>query len=264
MSKAEKAETTETAVVTTQSTDVISATAKVGRGFENVDFEEITMPRAKLLQSNSPEVADRDYNFRAGDVVHTLLMEKVPAKFIPISIWTSNVLFVPRSEEKKPAFKALLELSDEDMNGMIICKAADGKTGEKYGSCEMCGKHKFKGNEKPICTETINVLAVPLTEEGMLGLPYVLQFSNTSFKHGKKFRDAAFYSSFGGDLFSKVYKIEAIEAAGNGNRWFECKIKPAGLVPEELKGKVEEMYESFAGKLVVVEDSEEEVESVDY
>ena len=266
MSKATKSDAAEqvTELQTVETRELAISSKKVGRGFENVNFEEVTMPRAKLLQSNSPEVADRDYNFRAGDLVHTLLMEKIPEKFIPISIWTGNILFVPRAEEKKPAFKALLGLSDEEMQGMVICRALDGKTGERYGSCEKCGKHKFNGAEKPLCTETINVLAVPFTEPDELGLPVVVQFSNTSFKHGKKFRDAAFYSSFGGDLFSKVYKLEAFEAAGNGNRWYEVKVKPAGIVPETLLSRVEEMYMSFADKIVVVEDSDETVESVDY
>lgn len=261
MAKA-KEESLELTTVGTQS--VAEAPRKVGRGFENVDFEEVTMPRAKLLQSNSPEVSDRDYNFRAGDIVHTLLMEKVPEKFMPISIWTGNILFVPRSEDKKPAFKAQLQLSDEDMQGMVVCRAVDGKHGDRYGACEKCGKHKFVGNEKPLCTETINVLAVPYTEPDELGLPVVVQFSNTSFKHGKKFRDAAFYSSFGGDLFGKVYKLETFEQSGNGNRWFELKVKPAGVVPEGLIPKVEAMYNSFAGKIVVVDENEEPIETVAY
>lgn len=250
----------ETAVAEVKRNEVAQAGSQVGRGFENVSMEEVTMPRAKLLQSNSPEVSDRDYNFRSGDLIHTLLMEKVPAKFIPLSIWTSNILFVPRAEDKKPAFKALLKLSDEDMQGMVICKAADGKHGDRYGKCANCGKQKFVGNEKPICTETINVLSVPYEEDGTLGLPFVVQFSNTSFKHGKKFRDTAFYSSIGGDLFGKVYKFDTIEASGSGNKWFELRVKPAGVVPADLLPRVESMYESFSGKVVVVDEDDDTVE----
>ena len=236
----------------------------IGRGFENVNVEEITMPRAKLLQSNSPEVADRDYSFRPGDLCHTLTMEAVPPKFVPLSIWTSNILFVPRAEDKKMAMKAMLNLSDEDMMGMVLCRSDDAVSGSRYGNCAACGKHKFIGNEKPICTETINVLAVPYTDDG-LGMPYVLQFSNTSFKHGKKFRDGAFYSSFGGDLFGKVYKLEAAEAAGNGNKWFELKVKPAGVLAPELVGTAEALYDSFAGKRLVVEaDDDRHEESLAY
>lgn len=249
----------------TEQHEVAPLPRATGRGFENMSMEEVTMPRAKLLQSNSPEVADRDYNFRPGDLVHTLLMETVPPRFIPLSIWTSNILFVPRSEEKKPAFKAVLNLSDEDMQSMIICKASDGKTGDKYGNCVACGRHKFVGNEKPLCNETINILCLPLEEDGSVGLPYVVQFSNTSFKHGKKFRDTAFYSSIGGDLFGKVYKLDTFEAAGNGNKWYELKVKPAGITPAELLPKVESMYEAFANKVVVVDaELDDEHENVAY
>lgn len=262
-----KSKQEDTSLAATQTTEVVShdtkTDTKIGRGFENVNLEEVSMPRAKLLQSNSPEVSDRDYNFRAGDLIHTLLMEKVPSTFIPISIFTSNILFVPRSEDKKPLFKAALELSDEDMQSTVICKAADGKHGERYGDCAKCGKHKFNGNEKPLCTETINVLSLPVEEDGELGLPFVVQFSNTSFKHGKKFRDTAFYSSIGGDLFGKIYKFDAQEAAGNGNKWFELKVKPAGKVPEDMLHRAEAMYENFAGKVVVVEPEDDTIEEND-
>lgn len=265
MSKAVK-ETTE--VATVQHSVAATASPALGRGFENMSMDEITMPRAKLLQSNSPEVSDRDYNFRAGDLLHTLLMETVPAKFVPLSIWTSNVMFVPRVEEKKAAMKEALSLTDEDMSGMIVCKASDGRHGDRYGKCAECGLNKFKGNERPICTETINVLCLPVDADGDAGLPFVVQFSNTSFKHGKKFRDTAVYASLGGDLFSKMYKFDAIEAAGNGNKWFELKVKPAGLTPAELIPQVESMYNSFAGKIITVEEEAEDFtptdEKVDY
>lgn len=231
-------------------------TTTIGRGFENVDLEQITMPRGKLLQSNSPEVSDRDYNLRAGDIVHTLLMEKVPEKFIALSIWDSNIMFVPRAEDRKLSMKAQLNLTDEDMAGMVICRSNDAKTGDKYGDCKACGLCKFDGNEKPWCNSTINVLAVPY-EGGALGMPVVFQFANTSYKHGKKFRDTAFYSSLGADLFSRVYKLESVQSQANGNTWYEVKVKPAGIVPDEVKSEVESMYKSFASKQIVVEADED-------
>ena len=234
------------------------APAGHGRGFENVDMGDIAMPRAKLLQSNSPECSDRDYSFRAGDIIHSLLMEKLPTKFVPLSIFSSNILFVPRDEGAAKAIKERLHLSDEDMDSVIICRAQDAKTGDRFGDCAACGKNKFDGNEKPICNATINVLCVPIDDEdGSLGMPVVLQFSSTSFKHGKKFRDTAFYSSMGGDLFSKVYKLDSIECSGNGNRWYEMKVKPAGNVPAEMKSNVEGLYATFAGKNIVVNEEPE-------
>lgn len=258
--KSEKVETTEIAVKAEAA--VAQKSATIGRGFENVDASTVTMPRAKLLQSNSPEVSDRDYNLRAGDIVHTLLMEKVPEKFIPISIWDSNIMFVPRADERKASMKAMLGLSDADMEAMVICRAVDGKHGDKYGECTKCGRHKFDGNEKPWCNATINVLAVPL-EDDTLGLPLVLQFSNTSYKHGKKFRDTAFYSSLGEDLFSRVYKLESAQAQGNGNSWYEMKVKPAGRTLPTLLGEIEALYDSFATKIIVVEPDDDSPQGTD-
>jgi hypothetical protein len=239
-----------------QETAVTQAPRTTGRGFENVDLETITMPRGKLLQSNSPEVADRDYNMRAGDIIHTLLMEKVPEKFIPLSIFDTNIMFVPRTEERKAAMKAKLGLSDEDMAGQIVCRADDGKHGTRYGSCVECGLCKFNGNEKPWCNATINVLADPVNED-KLDMPVVYQFANTSYKHGKKFRDTAFYASLGQDLFSRIYKLESFLAQAAGNSWFEMRVKPAGLVSSELYPAVEAQYNAFANKNIIV-DAEED------
>jgi hypothetical protein len=59
-----------------------------------------------------------------------------------------------------------------------------------------------------------------------------------------------------------------MEAAGNGNKWFELKVKPAGLPPAELIPQAEAMYSSFAGKIITVEEEVEDFtptnERVDY
>lgn len=232
---------------------VAAPAAQTGRGFENVDMSDISMPRAKLLQSNNPEVSDRDYDFRAGDVIHSLLMEKLADRFIPLSIWNSNILFVPRDADKKKAFKDALSLTDDEMDSTLICRAEDGKTGTKYGNCAKCGKNKFNGNEKPLCMQTINVLCAPLDDDDTLGMPVVLQFSSTSYKHGKKFRDSAFYSSATSDLFSKIYKLAPEQKQAGGNSWYELKTKPAGKVPDALKKEAEDLYTAFAGRRIVVD-----------
>lgn len=229
----------------------------VGRGFERVDMETVSMPTAKLLQSNSPEVSDDDYDFRAGYIIHSLLMEKLPETFIPLSISNSNILFVPRNDADKAAFKAKFNLSDDDINNNnVICRARDGKVGDTYGNCAACGLNKFQGNEKPWCTGTINVLAV---FEGC-ELPVVIQFANTSFKHGRKFRDMALFA--GGDLFKRKYKLVTKKESKSGNSWFEVSVKPAGMpLPEEFT-QAEALYNRFAQVNIEFETHNDEAEQV--
>lgn len=248
----EKNKVEETAVAVSAPTEV-AVTGGGGRGFEEVSLEDISMPRAKLLQSNSPEVSDRDYTFRAGDVIHSMMMEKLPEKFIPLSFFNSNILFVPREDAKKKLMKEALGLTDEQMEGNIICRSDDGRHGTVYGNCADCGNAEFRENEKPWCNKAINVLALPVNEDGSLGMPVVYQFTTTSYKHGKKFRDMAYYACAGGDLFTKMYKYESIAASGNGNNWFEIKAKPAGTTAPEHLHAAEQMFNTFAGRKLVVE-----------
>lgn len=70
---------TEVAVIP-QTETAVSTEVKANRGFENVSVEAVTMPIAKILQPISKEVADEaytDYNFKAGNIIHSLLLEKL-------------------------------------------------------------------------------------------------------------------------------------------------------------------------------------------
>jgi hypothetical protein len=246
-------ETTE--VATTQTTAVSAEVSTSRRGFENVDMASITMPRAKLLQSNSPEVSDTDLNLRAGDVIHALTMDKLPEKFIPIMFLPdTNILFVPREQVKKQAMQDKLGLSAEELsNTTIVCRAKEGKFGNKFGSCAKCGLCKFNEttNEKPLCTSSINVLILPIGEE----MPVVLQFSNTSKKHGVKFKNTTLFKS--GDLYSNAYKLMSERKTNNGNSWFEMSVKPAGKPDDEALARAEATYNQFKNLIVDFDDEEE-------
>jgi len=229
---------------------VAPATVAAGRGFEQVDMSTITMPRAKLMQPGSPELQDEDYNFKQGQLIHSLLMEQLPDKFIPISIWDSQILLVPREDAKKKELFAAIQ--KDDVPGFIVCRALDGKQGSAFGSCRGCALRNWRkmadGTEKPpLCTSTINVLAL---FEGHQ-MPVVLQFANTSYKHGKKFRDMAFFS--GGDLFSRKYKIAVAKRQEAGNTWYEMSVKPAGLPTEEERQLAEALYERFRNATISTE-----------
>jgi len=240
-----------TAEVVVQEKQEVSTEVVTRKGFENVDQESITMPRAKLLQSTSPEVDDDDYEFKAGNIIHSLIMEALPSKFTPIMFLPdSNILFVPRNDvDKKELTVKVVALTDDMMEGTnIICRAADGKTGNRFGNCAECGLHKFQGNDKPVCTSSINVLVLPQGE----AMPVVLQFSNTSKKHGTKFKNMTYFSK--GDLYSNAYKLDSMKKQSNGNSWYEMTVKPAGKTTDEDFVLAEEMYNQFKGLMIEVEE----------
>ena len=261
MAKKDTPKVEETAVaVAEQETAVATAHSGAGRGFEAVDPKDVGLPRVKLLQSNSPEVSDRDLNVRAGDFYHTILMSAVEdTVFIPISIVEDRAFMVPRSDEGKKSVRERLGFTDDDMENLFICRAVNNKTGDRFGNCLNCGLSEFDNvnNLKPLCNKNIKVLAwFP-----SLGIPAILIFSSTSHKHGKKFKDMAWMvaQSTGEDLFSRKYKLVAQQASKNGNNWFEATVKPAGIPTPEEAASAEQMFNTFS-KVDLSEFAEDAVE----
>lgn len=244
----------ETTEVATTQTTAVSTEAEVRQGFENVDMGSITMPRAKLMQSNSPELADDDLGLRAGDVIHALTMSKLASKFVPIMyLPDTNILFVPREQVKKQALQDKLGLTTEEINGTtIICRAKDGKHGNKFGACASCGLCKFNEttNEKPVCTSSINILVLPEDED----MPVVIQFSNTSKKHGTKFKNTTYFTK--GDLFANAYKLTTVRKTLSGNSWFEMLATPGGKPSDEHFEKAKAIYTQFKDSLINIDDDE--------
>lgn len=231
----------------------------VPMGLENAQLDSVTVPTAKLLQSNSPEVTDEDfadYGFRAGNIIHSLLLEQMPENFIPIMIIDTNTLFVPRNDGDKQALKYKIkekfgeELTDEDMASLFICRAKDGRNGDRFGKCAQCRLNKFNGNEKPFCTSNINVLALFEGHE----MPVVIRFANTSYKHGNRFKALAMYA--GGAIFSRKYKLVPVKKSGNGNNWYEMTVKPAGKPTEEEYAQAKALYDRYRVQDIEVEDND--------
>lgn len=240
----------------------VAVHAPASRGFENVDLESVTMPIAKVLQPISKEVADEayaGYGFRAGMIIHSLLLEKLPDTFVPIILKEDKICFVPKQDAQKNELKQRvrdrfgIELTDDDMKSAFVCRSADNATGSQFGNCTNCGLCEFDGVKAPLCNKNINVLAL---FEGM-DLPVVIRFSSTSHKHGRAFKNLAFFA--GGDLFGRKYKLVAEKKTDKGNTWYEIKTQPAGkLDPESDYFKTAEgMYNMFKGRMIeVVEDVE--------
>jgi hypothetical protein len=238
-------------VATTQQPGAVAAHSADRRGFEGMNMETLKIPTAKLLQSNSPEVTEEDYadyGFRAGQVIHSLMLDRMPEKFIPILIKEPNAMMTPRSDQEKVRMREAVknrwgeEILDADFDSLFICRAEDGKCGDRFGNCANCQLNKFRGNEKPVCTANIEVLAM---FEGQ-DLPVVIRFSNTSYKHGATLKNLAFYA--GCALFGRKYKLGATKRQEGGNTWYEFAVKPAGKVEGDEFAQMEAIYDQFFGR----------------
>lgn len=235
-------------------------------GLENIDNSSIALPRVKLLQATSPEVQGeeyRDLNLRAGDLIENISKEKVSGTIIPVMVLPStNVLFVPREADGKTALRERKpDITDEDLaqEGAMICAALDGKTGDRYGECSKCGLCLFKGNEKPICQRSINVLVMLDS-----GLPAIVSFRDTSYKHGNKFLSLLRNKALTGVRMQTCkYELKPTKKTRGNQQWYELTVLPKGLATNEEAMTAYGMYQNYngIGNLNVIE--QEEVTSDD-
>ena len=217
-------------------------------GLENIDETTIALPRVKLLQATSPEVQGEEYadlNLRAGNLIEVISKEKISGEFIPVKVLPStNVLFVPRNAEGKAALKARKgDITDKDLEqqGAMLCISSDGKVGDRYGACNKCGLCLFQGNDKPICQRSINVL-VMLDN----GLPAIVSFRDTSYKHGSRFisllRNKAL---MGVHMQTCKYKLMPTKKTRGDQQWYELSVVVNGKASDEEAAKAYEMYKLY-------------------
>ena len=237
-------------------------------GLENIDEASIALPRVKLLQATSPEVQGEEYadlNLRAGNLIEIISKEKVSGEFIPVKVLPStNVLFVPRNAEGKAALKARKsDITDADLEqqGAMICMALDGKVGDRYGACNKCGLCLFQGNDKPICQRSINILVMLDT-----GLPAVVSFRDTSYKHGNKFLSLLRNKALMGTRIQECkYKLMPTKRTRGDQQWYELTVIANGKASEEETARAYEMYKAYNNidNINTIEEQEQVVTSDD-
>lgn len=204
-------------------------------GFDGDDTpEDLIIPRIKIMQALSPEVADGKATI--GQIINSLTLEKLNDKvFIPVCKFNNNIHWRPRSE-----------------GGGIICRAADGKVGiNEDGStafCSQCRKHEFDNTKQgaaaiPICTRYINFLG--FFEDDFT--PIILSFAKTNMAEGKKMYSMAKVSRQ--NIWNFGYKLTSKERAKNGNRWFIIDPVAAGATSDEIRAIGMELYKQFAGAM---------------
>lgn len=217
-------------------------------GLENIDETSVSLPRIKLLQATSPEVQGEEYadlNLRAGNLIEVISKEKITGEFIPVKVLPStNVLFVPRNAEGKAALKLRKEdITDADLEqqGAMICVSLDGKTGDRYGACNKCGLCLFQGNDKPICQRSINILVMLDT-----GMPAIVSFRDTSYKHGSRFLSLLRNKALTGVRMQTCkYKLMPTKKTRGDQQWYELSVVVNGKATEAEAAKAYEMYKAY-------------------
>ena len=141
------------------------------KGFENVEQDDILIPRVKLLQALSPEVEEGD--LKAGTFVNSLTSEALPypLEFVPIFFFKSRIKWFPRED-----------------GGGIECRSANSREPNQGAlfapTCKECEFSQWtEESEPPECDLIFNFPSLLTEHESEL--PISLSFSKTSMKTGQ-------------------------------------------------------------------------------
>jgi len=222
-------------------------------GQTQLDPGDLIMPRVKLLQAQSTEVADGEG--KPGDFLNTLTTINYgpTLRFVPISPFKQRI-FLVRSEKRAVVNAALaeggLEELGPDAEG-LRCRSYDmiHGTGSPGIACEACPLSKWDDLTPPLCTETYNVAAA--TDEGEL---IVLSFSRSSARVGKQlFSMIRMRPGARQTIFEAASKSEK----GKLGNYSVPVIKPLEMAPPELVRQVNTWAAQLQG--VTIDVTPEEV-----
>jgi len=216
----------------------VPATQGTKRGFESdVPREDLILPRARLLQSNSPDLDDYD-NLKKGMIINSLTKEILPNTFIPI-IYSSNwIRFNPRNKEDSG-------FDSSYSPGAIIWASSDPE------DSRVIEEGKFGPNgESPLATKFHNFLSYfPGCD-----MPVVLSFSKTSNKAGKEL--LSLLKLMPGDIWSREYRLIAKAEENDKGKFFVLKTCIHGVAKADDSKLAESWYEEFKHKEIKMDNTE--------
>lgn len=223
-------------------TQITAMFDKGRKGFEEpIQPGELTIPRAKMLQGLSEEVKNDPRKFYAGLMINSITKETLTESFVPIKRMPNSwVRFNARKTDDVnfvPGFEA----------GGVVWKSNDPKDPRVIEETKFGPK-----GEAPPATAYLNFLCY---FEGF-PIPCLLSFGRTSYQGGKDFLTMAF--GFGGDMFSRKYKLVAKQVTKNANSFYVLEVTPAGKCSEDELVIGQTLYDAFAGVDLKVHDEEEE------
>lgn len=173
-------------------------------GFEDVETDDLIVPRVKVIQALSPERKAKTAD--EGDIINSLTGEKLNGKiFVPVFMFKSNIKWPVNREDP------------------IECMARLGKVGvSKDGvslACATCRQNEFDNTKEgkdaiPLCSKYINFFGFFKGEKA----PIILSFSKTNYNEGKTMISLA--KSVMQNMWNYGYRLEAKEKSKNSNSWF--------------------------------------------
>lgn len=203
-----------------------STDVRAPRGFESGhDQDDMIMPRAKLLQSMSPEVVDDNAPGVSGEIRNSITGEELPKHFTPLFHFKEYAKFNPRSKDHKD-FNKLYE------PGELIWKTNDHADSQVIKECRF-----GEDGSPPTAVTFFNFLSL---FEGQ-SVPVIISFSKTSYKAGKKLYTLARLAET--DMFGRRYKLTTKTEQNESGTYYVLQVDPAGTPEPEDYNKAEKLWD---------------------
>lgn len=216
-----------------------------GAGLQNIETEDLIIPRMFLLQALSPSVIAQ--NHRAGQVINSVSEEvyAMPLRVVALDCFKTRRWARPRNE-----------------GGGVMCYSRDAKVKMPGGAgpvdeCAKCPNKEFregKGKDAlPLCTMSYNF---PLMIEGS-DMPVALQLNRSKLKVGKQLISLVAMRK-GAPIFGTAFELSIKNEKNQQGEFYNFAVRPLGNVTEAEFAKAVAMAEFLKGKNVSVDEGDGE------
>lgn len=210
------------------------------KGFEEkINPGELTLPRARLLQSTSDEVKTNGKVFYSGLLINSITKEPLTENFIPVRRLANTWIRFNARKQEDANFVQGVE------PGAVVWRSDDPK------DPRVIEQTKFGPNgEAPAAISYLNFLCY---FEGF-SIPCVLSFGKTSYQAGRNFLTMSFGA--GGDMFSRKYRLVTKLVNNAKGSYYVLEATPAGKCTEDENAIGAALYSAFENVAVKVHEDE--------
>jgi hypothetical protein len=210
-------------------------------GLENMDRQDMTLPRLGLCQALSPQCSESDPKYidglQKGEFFNTITRECYGRKvqLVPLLFYKTRILFGPMDE-----------------GGGLRCQSPDNLIGigEPGGTCIKCAFSQFGSarnceGKGTACNQFFNYAALvvnngEVSPEGLL----VFSLKSSALKVAKDWNALIRIRNL--DIFAGVYELTSVERKNEIGRWYEPVINPAGNVSKQIYDAAKLAYAAVA------------------
>lgn len=198
-------------------------TAPVSR-LQGADQDDLILPRVHIFQG-LPEERKRYGEFKEGDFINTLTMEKIEARrFAPIF-----------------GYKQWIRWAEKRGEGMVYSHREKSQVPPE--DLEWDDSAVRREDKPPRAQEYINWVVLIEGDDS----PHVFSFTKTSLKAGRTINTL---EAMRRDRGIGLYAIELKSKTNDAGTWLQPQIRPAGDPPLEMASLVVEFFNSLSGRPV--------------